>query len=84
MLAGVLLGLGALLAVIELVVIWLFGSTVGPVIGAIIATIILVKLFSAEMPLAGSIWAIIVLVAWLWALQAGFGINIIFPAWMGP
>ena len=79
--AGILIGLVVLLAVLDTITVWIFGSTLGLIIGALISTFILVKLFQAEQGFVGGIWAIAVLLSWMLVLSK-FGIEINWPEWM--
>jgi len=79
--AGILIGLIVLLGVLDTITVWIFGSTIGLIIGALISTFILVKLFQADQPIVCSIWAIAVLLSWILVLDH-FGIEINFPEWL--
>ena len=78
--AGILIGLIVLLGVLDTITVWIFGSTIGLIIGALISTFILVKLFQADQTIVCSVWAIAVLLSWMLVLDQ-LGIEINFPEW---
>lgn len=79
--AGILVGLVVVLGVLDTITVWIFGSTLGLIIGALISTFILVKLFQADQAIVCSVWAIAVLLSWILVLDQ-FGIEINWPEWM--